>query len=149
MKWIWSTAVVVVAVSSAAGAQSGKDGDKSMMGDKMNMTYTGCVEVVNHGGMFLLTHLSQGHEKAMKDDMTTKKDMGSMKADGPSDWNGMSGDHMMPRTLALTGSPDLKKHVGQKVSVTGTVSKGVAGTMRHDLDTLTVGVLKVVDKSCS
>src|SRR6476646_3376699 len=48
MKWMWSTAFVV-AVSAVASAESGE----AMLGAKMNMTYTGCVEAVNHGGTYL------------------------------------------------------------------------------------------------
>jgi len=49
----------------------------------------------------------------------------------------------------LSGSANFSKHVGQKVSVTGSVSDGSAGTMRHDVPTLTVKTLKVIAKSCS
>ena len=34
MKWMWSTAFVVVAVSAAVSAQSGKDMNEPKMGDK-------------------------------------------------------------------------------------------------------------------
>src|SRR5262245_29100285 len=50
MKEMWSAAIVIVAASAAVGAQSGKEMDKSMMGDKTPIMYTGCVESVNHGG---------------------------------------------------------------------------------------------------
>jgi len=148
MKWMWSTAIVVAAVSAAVGAQSAKDADRPAMGDRMNTTYTGCVEAVNHGGSFLLTHVGDSHEKAMKDEMSMKKDMGNMKTEAHAS-NDMNMDHMIPSALALTGSSDLKKHVGQKVTVTGSLSSGAMDTMRNDLDTLTVGSLKVVAKSCS
>jgi len=131
MKLMLGTAIVVIAVGTAASAQSGKDMGAPMQGDKMTTTYTGCVEVVNHGGAFLLTHVGDDHEKGMKNDMA------------------MPSDHMMPSTVALTGSSDLKKHVGQKVTVTGSLSTGSMGTMRDDLHTLTVSSLKVVAKSCS
>ena len=149
MKWMWSTAVVVAAVSAAVGAQSAKDGDRPAMGDRMNRTYTGCVEAVNHGGSFLLTHVGDGHDKGMKDDMAMKKDMGTMNTEASHGSNDMNMDHMMPSAVALTGSSDLKKHVGQRVTVTGSLSNGSIGTMRNDLDTLAVGSLKVVAKSCS
>ena len=150
MKWMWSTAIVIVAASVAVAAQSASDMGKPMKNDKMSKTYTGCVESVNHGSSFLLTHLADDHQAMkhdmamMKDDMTMKKDMGGKdQTGGASD---MSGDHMMPSALMLTGLSDAKKHVGQKVTVMGSVSMG---SMRDDLDTLTVSSLKVVAKSCS
>ena len=50
---------------------------------------------------------------------------------------------------AVAGSADLSKHVGQKVSITGSLSDGSMGTMRHDLSTLTIKTLRVIGKSCS
>ncbi len=58
-------------------------------------------------------------------------------------------DGMAPKAFALLGSTDLSKHVGQKVSVTGSLSDGSMGTMRQDLSTLTIKTLKVIAKSCS
>jgi hypothetical protein len=68
MKWMWSTALVVVAVSAAVSAQSGKEMNEPTMGDKMNMTYTGCIVAVNHGGSFLLTHVGDDHQTMMHHD---------------------------------------------------------------------------------
>jgi hypothetical protein len=56
---------------------------------------------------------------------------------------------MPSKSFALVGSRDLSKHVGQKVSVTGSLSDGSMGTMRQDLSTLTIKTLKVIGKSCS
>ena len=56
---------------------------------------------------------------------------------------------MMPSAVVLTGRSDLKKHVGQKVTVTGSLSHGMSETMSNDRDTLAVASLKVVAKSCS
>jgi len=119
MKWIWTTAIAVMALHLVVGAESPRE---------MNLTYTGCVEAVNHGGSFFLTHVSDGGQHAMKDSMDK--------------------DHMTPNTLVLAGH-DLKKHAGQTVTVTGPVSPGATGTLRGDLKTLAVGSLKVVAKSCS
>jgi hypothetical protein len=135
MRQIWSTAIVSVAISVAAAAQSGKEMDKPMMGDRTNMTYTGCIESVNHGARFLLTNVA--HEMTMGHDDMKHDEM--MKNE----------DHMMPGSLNLTGSSDLKNHVGQKVAVTGSVSKGSMSASNNDLDTLTIGSLKVVAKRCS
>ena len=148
MKTMWSTAIVIVAVSAAVGAQSGKEMDKSMMGDKTPMMYTGCVESVNHGGTYLLTHLGDDHHMAVGHDSKMKKDS-SMAMKDESASSDMHGDHMMPSSLVLAGTSDLKKHVGQRVTVTGSVSKGsMDGGMKDELGTLTVGSLKVVGKAC-
>jgi hypothetical protein len=82
---------------------------------------------VNHDGAFFLTHASEAGHTAMKDDMKA--------------------DHMAPARLALAGR-DLKKHVGQQVTVTGPVSTSSMTTMSGDFKTLAVGSLKVVAKSC-
>ena len=54
---------------------------------------------------------------------------------------------MIPTTVALTGRSDLRKHVGQKITVTGSLSHGMSETMSNDRDTLAVSTLKVVAKS--
>lgn len=145
MKWMWST-VVVVAVSSAAGAQSGKE---PVMVDKMKTTYTGCVEAVNHGGTFMLTRVGDDRMGAMDDGMKMKKDDAPMNKDEPKAMDDMGMQTTAPSALVLTGSSDLKKLVGQKVSVTGSLSTEPANTMRNDVGTLTVSSVKVVAKSCS
>ncbi len=158
MKWTWSAAFVVVAVSAVVSAQGGKEMNEPKMGDKMNVTYTGCVEAVNHGGSFLLTHVGDDHQTGpaskrtptmMNHDATMKNDSEMAKKDGPSASNEMPGDHMMPGAVVLTGRSDLKKHVGQKVTVTGSLSHGMSETMSNNRDTLAVASLKVVAKSCS
>lgn len=125
MKWMLST-TLAVAVSAIASAQSDKMKSDTMKDDKMAMamTYTGCIESVNHGAEFLLTHVMDGHEA-------------------------MTHDGMMANALALTGRSDLKKHVGQKVTVKGSVSHPMAGAMANAHDQLTVSSMKVVAKSCS
>ena len=57
-------------------------------------------------------------------------------------------DAMPSKSFALAGA-NLSKHVGQKVSVTGSLSDASMGTMRQDVSTLTVKTLKVIAKSCS
>lgn len=149
MKRIWSTAFVVVAVSVAVGAQSGKSMNEPKMADTMNMTYTGCVEAVNHGGSFLLTHVGDDHQTMMHHDGMMKTDSEMAKKDEPRASNEIHGDHMMSSAMVLTGRSDLRKHVGQKVTVTGSLSHGMSEAMANDRDTLTVASLKVVAKSCS
>ena len=162
MKWMVSAAVVAMSVTGAAGAQSAKATGKPSKTDAMSMTYTGCVESVNHGGAFLLTKIddpeSMHGDMGMKhhDDMGMKHDDMSMKSNEAKTMTheqmAMADEKMgaMPsRAFALAGSSGLSKHVGQKVSVTGSVSEGSMGTMRQDLSTLTVKTLKVIAKSCS
>jgi hypothetical protein len=158
MKWIWSTAFVVVAISAVASAQSGKEMSEPRMGSNMNTAYTGCVEAVNHGGSFLLTHVADDHQSGpavkrmptmMNHDAKMKTDSEMAKKDEPSASNEMHGDQMTPSAVVLTGRSDLKRHVGQKVTVTGSLSHGMSETMSSNRDTLAVASLKVVAKSCS
>ena len=127
--WILSTAVVAMSLTAAVGAQSTTTMGKPSQGDAMRMTYTGCVESVNHGAAFLLTGVE-------------RRGAGTPMANSKMD--------TMPSTsFALAGSANLSKHVGQKVSVTGSLSDGSTGTMRPDVSTVTVKTLKVIAKSCS
>jgi hypothetical protein len=124
------------------------------MAGKMATTYTGCIEAVDNGSAWQLTHLTDDHEKGMKDHGMAAKDDGmAMKKDdgmarekdaGPM----MNGKNVLPKQVALSGSTDLKKHVGQKVTVTGSLSAEFTGPMQSEVRTLTVSSLKVVAKSC-
>jgi len=145
MKWMWSTAFVVAAVSAVVSAQSGKEMNEPKMGNEMNVTYSGCVEAVNHGGSFLLTHVGDDHQTGsagkrmptmMNHDAMMRTDAEMAKKDEPS-------------AVVLTGRSDLKKHVGQRVTVTGSLSHDMSETMSNNRDTLAVASLKVVAKSCS
>jgi hypothetical protein len=160
--WILTTVVVAMSVTAAVGAQSTRAVGKPSKGDAMSMTYTGCVESVNHGAAFLLTKIdgpeSMRGEMSMKhqDGMAMKHDEMAMKGDAAKtmkhEQTPMADEKMagMPsKSFALTGSANLNKHVGQKVSVTGSVSEGSMGTMRQDVSTLTIKSLKVIAKSCS
>jgi hypothetical protein len=148
MKKMWSAALVVVAVSAAASAQTGKEMSGKKMAGNMNRTYTGCVEAVNDGGSFLLTQVGGGHQPMMHHDDTMMADAGMAKKEAPAAGAGMHGDRMTPDAVVLTGRPDLKKHVGQKVTVTGALSHGMSAAMPGDHDTLSVASLKVIAKSC-
>lgn len=130
--WIVSAAIVTMSVTAGLGAQSAKSMAEHSKGDAMAVTYTGCVEAVNHGGTFLLTKAEQVNADSMRGDMAMKHD-----------------DQMMAKALSLAGSGNFRKHAGHKVSVTGSLSDGSMGTMRDDLSTLTVTSLKVIAKSCS
>lgn len=165
MKTNWVLTTVAVAMSVAAvSAQSAKAMHQSSKGGTMNMTYTGCVESVNHGAAFLLTKVdseaveSMHGDKTMKhhDDMAMKHDDMEMKRDAAKpmqhEQTAMADekmDGMSSKSFTLAGFANLGKHVGQKVSVTGSLSDGSMGTMRQDLSTLTIKTLKVIGKSCS
>ena len=166
MNRVLTTAVVAMSVTAAAGAQSAKAMHQPSKGDTMSMTYTGCVESVNNGGAFLLTNVDSGGAESMHGDKTMKPDDHiamkhddmAMKSDADAtktmqhEQTAMADAKMDAtawKSFTLAGSTDLGKHVGQKVSVTGSLSDGSMGTMRQDLSTLTIKTLKVVAKSCS
>ena len=142
--WILSTAALVMCVTAAAATQSATPMGKPAMGkgDSLSVTYTGCLESVNHGASFLLTK-ARGTD-SMHDDMAMKHDSdAAMKGEAAEKM-----DAMATKSFALAGS-DLAKHVGHKVSVTGSLADDSMGTMRQDVPTLTVKTLKMVAKSCS
>ena len=161
MNGMVSAVVVAVSVTAAASAQSAKVAGKPSKADAMSMTYTGCVESVNHGDAFLLTKIdgqeSMRGDMTMKhqDDMAMKHDDMAMKSDAAKTMQQRTPmadekmDAMPAKAFALAGSANLAKHVGQKVSVTGSVSEGSMGTMRQDVSTLTIKTLKVIAKSCA
>lgn len=164
MNWVLSTAVVAMSVTATVGAQSAKAMHQPSKDDTMSMTYTGCVESVNHGAAFLLTEVDSGSaesmpaDKAMKhhDDMAMKHDDMAMKSDAAKTMHDEQApeadekmDAMSSKSFALAGSTNLSKHTGQKVSVTGSLSGGSMETMRQQVQTLTIKTLKVIAKSCS
>jgi len=160
MNRIWSAALVMAAVPVALGGQTGTRMAAPMMGEKTSLTYTGCVASVNNGAELLLTHVAQDGHMAGHDGMheAMSQGAGMEKKDDPV--VSTDTDHMMPPPLelpasfVLTGPPSLKKHVGQTVAVTGTLSKRsvdagmMDGGMKSERDTLTVGSLRVVGKTC-
>jgi hypothetical protein len=97
----------------------------------------------------MLTHVGNDHMGAMQDDAMRKNDDPMMKKAEPMAMDDMNMHAMAPGAVILVGKSELKKHVGQKVSVTGSLSKGSMDTTRSDVGTLTVSALKVVAKSCS
>jgi hypothetical protein len=152
---ILMTAAVTMAVTAVVGAQAADTmGDRSKR-DAMSTTYTGCVESVNHGGAFLLTRIDASEpmhgDMAMKhdDDMAMKRDAAKAMQHEQMPANGEEMEATASTALALVGSAGLGKHVGQKVSVTGSLSEGWMGTTGRNVSTLTVKKLKVIAKSCS
>ena len=154
--WILSTAALVMCVTAAAAAQSATPMGKPSKGkgDTMSVTYTGCLESVNHGASFLLTKV--GGTESMHGDIAMKHDDTAMKGDAAKSMQdermAMKGDKMdamASKSFALVGYNNLDKHIGQKVSVTGSLSDKPMGAMAQDVSTLTVKTLKVIAKSCS
>jgi pentapeptide MXKDX repeat protein len=164
MKYMMSSVAVVVAavMSVAMTAQTGGTMAKGDKMDKMAMkdvTYSGCIEAGSVAGTFTLTHLAA--EDHMGKDAMKK---GTMKKDTMAK-DSMSKDAMAPETLTLSSpSVDLGKHLGHKVSVTGSAAHGKMDAMAKDTmakDTMakdgmtksdsafTVQSLKMVAASCS
>jgi len=147
--------MVAVALSvGAMGVQAaGQAGTMGKMDKPMETSYTGCVEAGSTAGSFVLTHAAtsdmmgkdmMAKEAMPKDDM--KKD--AMKSKGMAGSNDAmkSTDTMEPKEMTLglsSKSVDLSKHVGHKVTVTGT-----AGEMMHDMKTFTVSKLQMIAGSC-
>lgn len=153
--WILSTAVLAIGVTAVAAAQSATPMGKPSKGkgDTMSETYTGCLESVNHGASFLLTKVDDA--ESMHSDMAMKHDDTAMKGDAAKSMQDermpMKGDKdaMAAKSFALVGSASLAKHVGHKVSVTGSLSETSMGAMHQEVSTLTVKTLKMIAKSCS
>jgi len=161
---ILAAALAGISATVAVGAQSATAMHQPSKDGTMSMTYTGCVESVNHGAAFLLTKVDSREMESMHggqtmkhhddmpmkhDDMATKSDAGKPMQHEQAAMADEKMDGMSSKSFALTGSTNLGKHVGQKVSVTGAVSDASMGTMRQDLSTLTIKTLKVIAKSCS
>jgi hypothetical protein len=135
MKWMMSSVVVLIAAVLSVGvaAQSSSTPAKDDKMGKMTMkdaTHTGCIEAGSTKGTFTLKVAA---DMAMKD-MAMKKD--ATTKDTPTK------DAMAPTTMSLTSaSVDLSKHLGHKVSVTGSHDKATAP--------FAVKTLKMVAASCS
>ena len=149
MKWMIPGAVMVtVALSVGVRAQPGSgmaQDDKMGKIDKMEKmdgktaTYTGCLAAGAEAGTFTLTHaIADDHmgKDAMKND--------AMKSDA------MKHDAMKNDTMAVSSkSVDLSKHVGHKVTVTGSSSADKMDANGKSMSAFTVKSLKMVSASCS
>lgn len=139
----------MIAIGASAAAVAGEQASTSMKQPMKEMTsvYSGCIQAAEQDGAFVLTHVTSGRMDAMQhsarmghDAMTPKSDALAADQDG-----GMT----MSSVVTLTGRSDFRKHVGQKVSVTGTFSKGATSSMHDGGETLSVRSLKVLAKRCS
>jgi pentapeptide MXKDX repeat protein len=153
-----SVAVLIAAVSSVAlGAQSGGTMTKGDKMDKMEMmgaNYTGCIEAGRTAGTFVLTHVATADHMG-KDMMRKDARAEDTMAKDTTARGGMSHESMAPATLSLTGpSVDLSKHLGHKVSITGSLEHEKMdatekGAMGKSTSTFTVKSLKMVAATCS
>ena len=148
MKMIISSVAMLVAavLSVAASAQSGGTMARGGKMDQMakDQVYTGCVEAGTPGATFMLTHIAADH---MGKDAVQKDTMAK---------DNVSKDAMAPTTLTLVStSVDLSKHLGHKVSITGSpAAHGKTDAMKKDAmakeaSAFTVKSLKMVAASCS
>lgn len=146
------TLLAVAVMGHAVGAQ-GTTMAKPMANEK---SYTGCLEAGTATGTFTLTHAAMAMAKdAMGKDGMAKD--GMMK-------DGMAKGAMAPEAYALSGAGvDFAAHVGHKVTVMATASKGGAmmkngmsnDAMKHDgmamdkaMPSLTVSSLTMVATTC-
>ena len=140
-------ACVALAFTAGVGAQ-----DKKMAMEKMDRmaamekTYSGCVESGQMGAYTLTHSMIADAKKSMKQASAMKKDDHMMKTDSMKKDDAMTHDAMTPAALALSAAPgvDLSKHVGHKVTVTGTDGDSVDG-----MATFKVRSVNLVGASCS
>jgi hypothetical protein len=139
-------ACVALAVTAGVGAQDKKMATEKMDHMAMEKTYSGCVES-RQMGSYTLTHSTIAAKKSMKPAAgAMKNDDHMMKTDSMKKDDAMTRDAMMPAALALSAAPgvDLSKHVGHKVTVTGTDGDSIDG-----MATFKVNAVNLVGASCS
>ena len=141
MKKVIVGACVSMAFTAGLGAQDQKMGTVKMDHMAMEKTYSGCVES-SQAGSYSLTHsMIADTKKSMKKGDSTMKGDPMMKNDA------MAHDGMAPASLALSvAAPgvNLSKHVGHKVTVTGT-----DGDSMNGMATFKVKSIKMIGASCS
>jgi ABC-type iron transport system FetAB permease component len=155
MKWTMSfLAVALMTTWAGVAAQSGSsmNQDKKMDGmaktGGMDVTYTGCIEAAG-AGKFAMAHAVPATGGMAADSM---KESSMKKNDRAMDT--MKTQSMTSTTLALSSTTvDLSKHVGHKVSVSGSLAPQMAsmdkGAMAKEPAAFTVKSLKTVPGSCS
>ena len=147
MKTALVGACVALAFTAAVGAQDKKTAMEKMDHMAMEKAYSGCVES-SQAGSFTLTHsMVADTRKSMKMAAPMKTGDPSMKTDAMKHDDAMAHDGMAPVSLALStaaSSVNLNKHVGRKVTVTGTEGDNMNG-----MATFKVKSLKVIAASCS
>ena len=140
------SACIAFALTAAIGAQ-----DKRMSMEKMDhmvteKAYSGCVESSNTGSYTLTHSMVADAKNSMKTADSMKKDDPMMKTDSMKKDDAMAHDTMAPESLALSAAAgvNLRKHVGHKVTVTGT-----DGDSTNGMATFTVKSVKMIAGSCS
>ena len=140
------SACVAFALTTAVGAQDKKMSMAKMDPMAMEKAYSGCVESSNTGS-YTLTHSMIAEAKnSMKTADSMKKDDSMMKTDSMKKNDAMAHDTMAPESLALAAAAgvNLRKHVGHKVTVTGT-----DGDSMNGMATFKVKSVKMIAGSCS
>jgi hypothetical protein len=134
----------VVTVVAGAQSDAGRMANHADHGMDMakSVTYTGCLQKGPMGaGRFVLAHAAMvdpGHkEMMMKDSVQMTMHEHDMAEQG-----------MDPMMTVTSAGVDLAKHVGQKVSVMGSVTNGTMDRSGSETSTLTVTSLKSLAKSC-
>lgn len=146
MNRVIAGACVALAFTAGAGAQGKKMAEEKMDHMAMEKTYSGCVES-RQAGSYTLTHSMIADSKtSMKKADSMKKDNPTMKTDSMKKDDAMAHDAMAPASLALSAAPSvaLSKHVGHKVTVTGTDGDSVDG-----MPSFKVTSIKMIGGSCS
>ena len=152
MKWMISilaaalmtTWMGVAAQSGTAMSQDKKMDAVAKMGG-MDATYTGCIEAAG-AGKFTLAHAIVATDAMGANSMkepSTKKEMAM---------DTMKKDSMMSSTLTLSSTAvDLSKHVGQQVSVTGSLEPTMRSMDQGPKEpaAFTVKSLRTASGSCS
>ena len=139
-------ACIAFAVTAGVGAQDKKMAMEKMDHMAMEKTYSGCIES-RQMGAYTLTHSTIADaKKSMKPAAGAMKDDHMMKTDSMKKDDAMTHDAMTPAALALSAAPgvDLSKHVGHKVTVTGTDGDSIDG-----MATFKVNSVNLVGASCS
>ena len=155
MKWMMSIlAAAVMATWTGVAALSGSSMSQDKKMDSMakmggvDATYSGCIEATG-AGKFTLAHAVADTGSMAAESMKEP----SMKKNEKA-MDTMKKDSMMSTTLMLSSTAvDLSKHVGHKVSVTGSLAPKMAsmdkGAMEKEPAAFTVKSLKTVSGSCS
>ena len=155
MKWMMSIlAAAVMAAWTSSAAQSGSSMSQNKKMDSMSKmggmdaTYSGCIEATAPGKFTLAHAVAENGSMAaesMKEPSMKQNEMATTT---------VKKDSMMFTTLELSSTAvDLSKHVGRKVSVTGSLAPKMEsmakGAMEKDPAAFTVKSLKTASGSCS
>ena len=140
---VFSTVFVAALAATIAAQSGGTMKNDNHAGTTANMakmaadaTYTGCLQAGSTPRTFVLSGATRMMTKAM--------------ADAVAAGDGMNHEMTAMTTLTVMAtSVDLRKHVGRKVSVTGSSQTKGKDAMANEAPTFAVKSLKVVATSCS